>query len=579
MRGRLPCPIAGCRRGGIHRWPTRRTLWQSVAVQGDVEFFKTLVTIVLAAFAFSLAGGLIRMPSIVAYLAAGAALVALGGAGSQSHSIELIAEVGIALMLFLVGLEMSIAKIRDIGAVALVAGIGQVVITAAGGYAICWMLGFAPLESLFLAVALTFSSTVVVVKLLDQKKEIDTLYGRIAIGIFLVQDMVVIIILTLLAGLGQAVETDLPAILRSTGAAFAGMAVLLLAILSASRFVLPRLFALASRSPQTLVIWSLAWCFVCVLGAKALGLSLEIGAFLAGVGLAQLDYNKDLHRRVHPLMIFLLAVFFVSLGMKADFSDVGDSLLAAAILSLFVLIGNPVIFILIIRTMGYRMQTAFLSGVTVAQISEFSFVFVAMGLAAGMIGEQVLSITTLVGFVTISASAYMIIHNHRLFAFFERIGALKWLDFGARRAVDPSDSEPPALRDHVIVVGMNTLGRRIVGALAARGETVLAIDTDPGKLAGLPGRALLGNVEYPGTLEEASIAQAKLVVSALQIEDTNETLAYRSQLCGVPSSILAVDMNHMDDLLDMGVDYLMIPRIDGIKMQNRKLRELGVLAK
>ncbi len=542
------------------------------------EFLQSLAVIVLAAFLFVFVGGFLRVPSIVAYLAAGLVIGPALGFSVQNHSVELISEMGIALMLFLVGLEMSIEKIKDIGAVALVAGIGQVVFTAAGGYILCLLLGFAPLDSLFLSVALTFSSTVVVVKLLDEKKEINDLYGRIAVGIFLVQDMVVIIILTLLAGLGRAEGATAATIARETILAFVGMAMLLAGILAASKWLLPRLFSWAASSPQTLVIWSLAWCFLSVMAAKVLGLSLEIGAFLAGVGLAQLRYNKDLHRRVHPLMNFMLAVFFVCLGMQADFQTVTDSLWAATVLSLFVLIGNPLIFILIIRLMGYRMKTAFLSGVTVAQISEFSFVFVALGMSNGLVSENILSITTLVGFATISISAYMILYNHQMLAFCQRHGLLKWLDFGPVKE-NEEHTEPPPAEGHVIVVGMNSLGRRIATDLAAKGQDVLAIDTDPAKLTGLPCRTLLGSVEYLGTLEEAGLNQARLLVSALQIEDTNELLAYRCNCAGIPCSVVAVDMNHTDDLLEMGVNYLMIPRVDGIKKQNKKLHEMGVLQK
>lgn len=551
---------------------------EAVIMESGSEFLQSLAVIVLAAFAFAYAGGLLRVPSIVAYLAAGLAIGPLLGLSMQNHSVSLISEMGIALMLFLVGLEMSIDKIRDIGAVALVAGIGQVLFTAAGGYVLCALLGFAPMDAVFLSVALTFSSTVVVVKLLDEKREINALYGRIAVGIFLVQDMVVIVILTLLAGLGRAGEANPASLARETVMAFAGMAVLLVGILATSKQILPRLFSWASNSPQTLVIWSLAWCFLSVVAAKGLGLSLEIGAFLAGVGLAQLRYNKDLHRRVHPLMNFMLAVFFVSLGMQADFRSVADNLWPAFVLAAFVLIGNPFIFIVIIRLMGYRMNTAFLSGVTVAQISEFSFVFVALGMANGLVGESILSVTTLVGFVTISISAYMILYNHQMLAFCERYHLLNWLDFGPIRETDDHKTSKH-FSDHIIVVGMNSLGRRIATALSAQGELVLAVDTDPRKLADLPCKTLLGSIEYLGTLEEAGLDCARLLVSALQIEETNELLAYRCECAGVPCSVVAVDINHMDELLGMGVDYLMVPKVDGIKMQNRKLHEMGVLTK
>ena len=194
----------------------------------DALFFQNLGTIILAAAALVMLGRVIRMPAIVVYLLAGLLIGPVLGWVEMNPALDLISEKGIALLLFLVGLELSFAKIRDVGKVAIVAGIGQVLFTAAGGFVLCHFLGFSVMEGLFLATALTFSSTVVVVKLLDEKGELDSLYGRIAVGIFLVQDLVVIVILTFLAGLGEGGgELDMWRLLTGLGKAFGGMALLL----------------------------------------------------------------------------------------------------------------------------------------------------------------------------------------------------------------------------------------------------------------------------------------------------------------------------------------------------------------
>jgi Kef-type K+ transport system membrane component KefB len=182
------------------------------------------------------------LPTILVYIAAGLVLGPVTGLVGETEAVDLIAEVGIALLLFLVGLELNLAKIRDVGKVAVIAGIGQVVFTAAGGFVLSWALGFTIIEAVFLAVALTFSSTVVVVKLLDEKKELDSLYGRIAVGIFLVQDLVVIVALTFLSGLANPEDLAFTAVAGSLGLAFAGMGALLAVALLASRFVLGPVF-------------------------------------------------------------------------------------------------------------------------------------------------------------------------------------------------------------------------------------------------------------------------------------------------------------------------------------------------
>jgi hypothetical protein len=219
----------------------------------------------------------------------------------------------------------------------------------------------------------------------------------------------------------------------------------------ASRYVLPRAFGWMSVSLEALFILSLCWCFAFVLAAQAMGLSLEIGAFLAGIALAQLPYNHELRRRVHPLMNFFIAIFFVSLGLQMQLAEAGGQWLPALVLSLFVLIGNPLIFLLIIAGLGYDVRTSFMTSVTVAQISEFSFIFAAMGVSAALIGDPILSLVAVIGLVTIGVSSFMILYNER-----QEISGPR--DRGW-------DERPRA--------------RILVDELLARGETVLAIDTDP----------------------------------------------------------------------------------------------------
>ncbi len=547
----------------------------------EVGLLGDLGLIVLGAAACLFLARLLNIPSIIAYIVSGLLLGPALGVVSVTEGVEIISEIGIALLLFLVGLELSLDKIRDVGKVAVVAGIGQVVFTAAGGMVFCLLLGFDVMESIFIATALTFSSTVVVVKLLDQKDDLDSVYGRIAVGIFLVQDLVVVVALTLLSGLArhEGIEgMDAWEILQGVGLAFGGMAVLLVAAAVAAQWILPRLFSWVASSQETLFIWSLCWCFLFVLGAEAMEISVEIGAFLAGISLAQLPYNHDLRRRVHPLMNFFIAVFFVSLGIQMEFGAVGGIWFSAALLSLFVLIGNPFIFMLIISRMGYGERTSFFTSVTVAQISEFSFIFAALGLSSGLIGEEILSLVGVVGLVTIAVSAYMILYNQPLYDRVAGLGLLRI--FGAREEGKEEQDEgegegPPS--GHVIVVGLNTLGRRIVERLRGAGVEVVAVDTDPEKLRGFDAPVVLGNAEYLSVLEEARLDEAALLVSALRIEDANRLLAYRCREAGVPCAIHAFEAEMAQDLNRLEVAFLIDSREEGLIRVAEVLREEGVL--
>jgi hypothetical protein len=352
------------------------------------------------------------------------------------------------------------------------------------------------------------------------------------------------------------------------------MGALIILVLLASKYLLPRPFAWAARSPETLLIWSLCWCFFVVVGAHAMHLSPESGAFLAGISLAQLPYNVDLRRRVHPLMNFFIAVFFVSLGIKMQLGDAAEQWPIALAFAGFVLVGKFIIIMGTVARMGYNEKTANFTGITLSQISEFSFIFAAAGMNSGWIGAKVLSMVGLVGLTTFSLSACAILYNEKIYSLMREAGWLKW--FRARPEV-PSSIISHARENHVIVVGMNTLGRMLAQRLHEKGEKVLAIDTDPAKLVNLPVPALLGNVEYLAVLEDAGLPHAKLLVSALRIESTNDLLAYRCRTLDIPCSIHVVDLSVTDNLLEMDVDYLMIPKVDGIKLQTKELKNMGFL--
>ena len=532
----------------------------------ELTLLLNLGFIVITAAVFAFLGKLVKMPSIVAYILAGMALGPGLGIVHLDHSLELSSELGIALLLFLVGLELSLQKIKDLGRVAMILGGLQVSMTAAGAYAIATLMGFGKMECVFLAATVTFSSTVVVIKLLDQKGATSRLFGRIAISLFLAQDIVVIIGLTILSGLGSGggESFEMVALTKNLGIAFGGMIVLLLVSLLASRYVLPKPFAWASRSPDTVFIWALCWCFLVVLLAHQFHLSVEIGAFLAGIAIAQLPIHEDLHRRLHPLMTFFVAVFLVTLGIQMEISVLGEVWKYALGLSAFVIIAKPLIVFTILSRLRYSEYTAFQTATASGQVSEFAFILLGLGAGAGLIEARVASLGGMVGILTIAISSYLILYGDLLYAVFQKLGILKF--FNAKQ--EPDTEEVHTQEGHVIVVGMNALGREVVKQLSARGETVLAIDTDPRKLEGLNcAETLIGSVEYESAVEEIGLGRARLVISALQIEDTNHLLAYRCRSAGVPCAIHAFDISVVEDLLDLDTAYMFMPAFDAVREQ------------
>lgn len=537
------------------------------------ELFDTLCLMVAGAAATMLAARPLRLPGIVAYLVAGLLLGPALGLVGNAEGTALISELGIVLLLFLVGLELDLKKLGEVGPVVLVAGSGQVVLTALAGWGLCALLGFGATEALVLGFALSISSTVVMVKVLGDMGQLDSLHGRIAVGIFLVEDLFVLLALTVLEGLPKGGLPDAWSALGGVGVSVVGVVVLMGGVLLVSRKLLPAPFAWASSSPPTLFVWSLCWCFAVVGVAHALHLSVEMGAFMAGLSLAQLPYTHDLQHRIKPLMNFFVAIFFVSLGLKMDFGGMAGLWVPVAVLSVFVLAVKPLIVVPLVARFGYGEATSVKAAIPVCQVSEFSFILIPIAAGAGLVGEKAGGLLGIVGLVTIAASAYVISGSDAIARAVAKTGFLRFM--GAKKGGDPRP--PKTLSGHVIVIGMNSMGIQIARALHSRGETVLAIDTDPHKLRGLPCATLHANVEYRAVLEDHGLAKAKLVVSALRIEDANDLIAYRCKEAGVPCAIHAVDLSVMENLLAHNVSYFLLPKVDSVPAQSGELRALGLM--
>ncbi|MDA7915957.1 cation:proton antiporter [Verrucomicrobia bacterium] len=540
----------------------------------DEAFIRNLGLIVGIGTVAALVARAIRLPMLIGFLLAGLFLGPFRGLVHVSESLHLITETGIVLLLFLVGLELHIDRIKDVGIRALLIGFGQVFITTTAAWGLCSALGMSGVEAFFIAIAITLSSTVVVVKMLADTRETQTLFGKISLAVLLVQDLVVVIILTLLTAFSTGDELTAMEITKKVATALGSIALVGGLVIVSARTILPKAMTWASRSPNTLFIWSLCWCFLVVFVSHLLNLSPEIGAFLAGVSLAQLPISHDLYRRVNPLMNLFLAVFFVTLGIDMDFSNLNAIWKPALALSLFVLLAKPIIVAFLIRRMGYQPRTALLSGITLGQISEFSFILIGLALAAGFATPDLKALITLIGLLTLSISSCITTLKHPLVDFLARKG---W--FGLAADSEPSVTAPttPAQEGHIIIVGMNTLGRLIVKELNALGHNLLAVDTDLKKLSKLPCRKFHGDISSSSALEETSFSKASLVISTLQIEDVNSLLAYHCRCLDIKCSIHAIDLSMVADLLEMDPSYLMLPKVDGIKLQNKKLQEMGIL--
>jgi Kef-type K+ transport system membrane component KefB/Trk K+ transport system NAD-binding subunit len=473
-------------------------------------FYETALILAASAAQGALALWL-RQPLIVAFIVVG---ILVGPSGLNLAGVDerlrLLAEIGIAVLLFVVGLKLDLHLIRTMGPVALATGLGQVLFTSVFGFLIALALGLSPVGALYVAVALTFSSTIIIVKLLSDKREIDALHGRIAVGFLIVQDIAVILAMIGLTALGAGeasghLLTDGLLVLLKGVALLAGVGLMM-------KFILPRLLPHLARTQELLLLFAIAWAVLLAAVGDYLDFSKEVGAFLAGVCLASPPFREAIAARLVSLRDFLLLFFFIGLGAQLDLSMLG-----------------------------------------------------ALGVSLGHIDRQALGLITLVGLITIGLSTYLILYSHPLY---NRLAP--WLGVFERRRPyreTGEENEQPAEATDVILFGLGRYGRNIAENLVRRGKKVLAIDFDPQVVAGGRGGAFpvrYGDAEDPELLENLPLQQTRWVVNAIPGAESNLTLIKLLRDKGFPGKVVltAHSQREAESYLQAGADKVLWPFVD-----------------
>ncbi|MEC9487410.1 MAG: cation:proton antiporter family protein [Prosthecochloris sp.] len=483
-----------------------------------VPFYEITALLVLAALTGFLSL-LLRQPMIVSFIAAGI----LAGPSVldivQSHEyIELMAELGIALLLFLVGLKLDVSLVRSLGMVSLATGLGQVLFTAVIGFFIGQLIGLDMVTSLYVAVALTFSSTIIIVKLLSDKKEVDSLHGRIALGFLIVQDIVVVVAMMVLSAFGiKSGDAGQGSVLLQIGSIVLYGMLMVLFVTVFIRYLATPLVDRFARSPELLVTFALGWAAFLASMGDALGFSMELGGLLAGVSLASTPIRESIVSRMASLRDFLLLFFFISLGMNLDLSLLGAQMVPALLFSLFVLVGNPLIVMIIMGLLGYRKRTGFLAGLTVAQISEFSLIFIAMGRDLGHLQPEAIGLVTLVGMITIALSVYMITYSHSLYQLLEPVLGVFEQNMPAREEAEGTGKIEHKRYD-IILFGIGRYGTAVARELEKSGYAILMVDFNPDEVRKLKKRgydAIYGDASDQEFLAGLPLDGVKWVISAV----------------------------------------------------------------
>ncbi|MDP3970458.1 MAG: cation:proton antiporter [bacterium] len=541
--------------------------------------FLEIAAIIVVSTGLALIAKLLKQPIILAFMLAGIILGPLGLNWLHSKELlDVLSTFGIAFLLFLIGIELDIKKFKALNKVALLSGFGQVFFTGLIGFGIAYLLNFSIIESLFIAVVLTFSSTIIIVKLLSEKRQLNSLYGRITIAILIIQDFLAVFALLLVESFGGAEMIGIPwgsVIEILFKAVFIGMLAFVLA-----KYVFRQIFKFIGSSQELLFLWSIAWCLMFAGLSLAMDFSIAIGVFFAGIALATLEYNYEIAARIRSLRDFFIVIFFAFLGSQLVLTLEPRLILTSLLLSLFVLIGNPLIVYLILILSKHKKRTALFAGLTVSQISEFSFIIVIAGLAQGYIDEDFVAMIAIIGLITMVISTYFITYNEKIYKFLQPL-----LDIipSFQTSKDEFDYLPKIPQKHVVIFGYHLTVNKLIAQAQKLGQNVVVVDYNPSNSDIIKQQGVFyiyGDMRDEEILQRANLMEAVTVVSTVPHPEATMSLLQYAKHFKLKANIIvsARFISEVEDYYNAGATFVLHTESIGIDYLKRILKK-GDLSK
>jgi len=520
------------------------------------EVLMYLSFIIVIAAILTIAARIIRQPPIIAYLIAGVLvgplfLKLIGPGVASSETIQAFAHIGVAFLLFIVGLNLDYRVFKEVGKVSFFAGLTEIILTGVIGFFLALAIGTNNITALYIGAAIAFSSTVVVVKILSDKKEIDTLHGRIALGILIVEDIVAAVALMLIPLVegGESTFFVIQQLLLVLG--------LIALVFLCSTFVLSRFLNYLARNQEVLFLFGIGWALTISALFDYLGFSLEIGALIAGMSLASTKYTLELGGKIKPLRDFFVVIFFVFFGSQLATAITMDLLRKAIMFSAFIVIGKPIIVMTILKLFGYKKRTNFLTGSSLAQISEFSLILILLGYNLGHLSQEIISLVVLIAIITIGASSYSIYYAHPIY---EKLSRILSIFEGKKKELGVMKEK----KYDVILFGYHRMGYKILEAVKKQGLSCIVIDYNPKVILSLSNAGqdcVYGDSADRELLEETGVAKAKMIISTIPDEEINLSIKrwLKEGDSQVPFIATAEQPRAALDLYREGVDYVVIP--------------------
>jgi Kef-type K+ transport system membrane component KefB/voltage-gated potassium channel Kch len=519
--------------------------------------FSGLSLIIVIGAAIALIMRLIGQPLIIGHIITG---IIVGPAVlhliKSPDALALFSDLGIALLLFIIGLGLNPQIIREVGKTATYVALFQVGAVIALGWTIGTGLGLSSTSAAFLGACLSFSSTIIILKMLSDKREQGRLYGKIAISVSLVQDLIAIALVVFTS----ASNSQSVAIGSTISLAVKG-GFLVFIIYWISNQIMPLFHRFISNSQEFLFLFAIAWGLGSAALFQKVGLSSEIGALLAGICLATQPYAQEIGSRLRPLRDFFVIVFFISLGANLNLEDIGSNLTIILISALVVIIAKPLVSMAILGYLGYTKRTSFKSSVALAQVSEFSIVLILLGKERGLIDSSLVTSITFIALCSIAASSYLILFSDKIFTKLE-----KFLSVFERKQ---TKTEPGAPRNYELVLfGYQKGGHEFVKVFRQLTKNFVVVDYDPEVIDSLEERKIshiYGDAMDVELLEEANVGKAKLIVSTITDAEVNLFLLNFLDRKKSNAVVIAQADNPKEasKLYDQGASYVILPHFIG----------------
>lgn len=537
----------------------------------DSSIFSQITLVLGVAAIMAIVMRLLRQPLIMSYIITGIVVgPSVLNLVHAKEAFQSFSELGITLLLFIIGLGMNAAVIRSLGRVSLVTASALLILVGFSGYVTSRVLDFDATTAVILGLAMFFSSTIIILKVLSDNKELSRLYGQIAIGVILLDDVVATVALVVVATIGTHQSFDATAIAIMLAKAI-GLGILLFVL---GTKVMPTISKLFAKSQELLFLFTIAWGLGIAGLFEIAGFSHEVGALFAGVALAGLPYATEMGAKLKPLRDFFIVIFFVTLGETFTFGAIQENIVPAIILSLVVLLGKPLFVTMALGVQGYTKLTSFKAAIHLSQISEFSIILVIFAASLGIVNPSAVPLITLVALITIGVSTYLMNYDDKLY---------KIMEHHLRHFERHSAKEPKHKRVlyPAILFGYHKGGYEYIKAFRDMKMRYLVVDYDPDNIDRLEAEGIhhaYGDATDEEFLEEISANEAKLVISTITDIETNRILLKYLRRHGDHSSFICHANNYEEaaELYELGASYVSLPHTIGSERVGSFIKRHGL---